>query len=323
MRRQIGEATIAVHGATVAAMAAAARLAKQGHRVTLVVADPDQVVAEAASHLLPHPVGAPSGGGTDFTFPAPWRDLFRKSGRPLEAELARHGLRLVDAPGRRLGAGAVLPPERGAQFATLRERYGVAVAERWRDLLDGLDDLWQIRRALGMERPYDARAHRRADLWPGRSVADLATGLPDDLAALVRATASTDPRRSPAVDAVWLAVERAFGRWHLVDADDTVQPARRLLEVLAGRLATRGVAITTAAPSRATATLDATPRTPRGPWYRRPGPRGPWSPRRHHYRAGEHTPAGTGAVGELFSAALATYALHRDLTGVDIQPSMT
>ncbi|MGJ3507340.1 FAD-dependent oxidoreductase [Enemella sp. A6] len=40
-----------------------------------------------------------------------------------------------------------------------------------------------------------------------------------------------------------------------------------------------------------------------------------------HYAVGPHTRSGTGVVGELFSAALAAYAVHADLTGEDIHPS--
>lgn len=308
-------ARITILGGTVAGMAAAARLAKQRHEVTLV-ADPDALVADA------DPPAA-----TDMLFPAPWRDLFRKSGRTMDAELTRHGLRLVPAPARRLGTERwELPHERGAQFTAIADRYDTHTAERWRDLLDGLDDVWQIRRRLGMEFSFDAATHRRrrAALWSDRSVADLAAGLPADLADLVRSTASEAPERSPAVDAVWLTVERTFGRWQLVDSADRVRPIGQLVEVLAGRVEQRRVTVTPDLPDTVDAVVDARRRTPRGPWYRRPTERTKqwWRRGPRRYVAGQDTPAGTGTVGELLSAALATYAVHLDLTGTDIHPSV-
>ena len=71
-------------------------------------------------------------------FPAPWRDLFRKSGRPLEAELARMGYALEPAQPATMifadGAELTLPTDRGGQYATLAAAYGSSVAERWRGL---------------------------------------------------------------------------------------------------------------------------------------------------------------------------------------------
>lgn len=311
-------ARITVIGGTLAGMAAAARLAKRRHEVTLV-ASAETLVEDAFAKISDHPVA----DDTSFAFPAPWRDLFRKSGRTLDAELARHSLTLAPAPGRMVGVDRwELPPERGAQFTVLSERFGEPVAERWRDLLDGLDTVWQHRRRLGMEFTFDPRAHRtaRGELWSDRTVADLADGLPDELADLVRSTATGAPDRSPAVDAVWLAVERTFGRWQLLDANGHTAPTSTLIEVLAGRLRQRRVQVVLEPPAHADAVVDARVHAPKGAWFRRPGPRRRL--RRNRYVCGEHTKAGTGPVGQLLSAALATYAAHLDLTGTDIHPSV-
>ena len=311
-------ARITVIGGTLAGMATAARLAKQRHEVTLV-APAETLVEDASAKISDHPVA----DATSFAFPAPWRDLFRKSGRTLDAELARHSLTLAPAPGRTIGVDRWhLPPERGAPFTVLSERFGEPVAERWRDLLDGLDTVWQHRRRLGMEFAFSPRAHRaaRGELWSDRTVADLAEGLPGELADLVHSTATRDPDRSPAVDAVWLAVERTFGRWRLLDANGRTMPTTTMIEVLAGRLRQRRVDVTPEPPAHADAVIDAHIHTPRGAWFRRPGPRRRL--RRNHYVCGEHTKAGSGPVGQLLSAALATYAAHLDLTGTDIHPSV-
>ena len=80
---------VVVIGGGLAGLAAAARLAKAGHRVELYERS-ETLGGSWAPYRLASGVmvdDAPSIIG----FPAPWRDLFRKSGRPLEAELARMG----------------------------------------------------------------------------------------------------------------------------------------------------------------------------------------------------------------------------------------
>ena len=251
-------APVAVVGGGLAGMAAAARLAKLGHPVHLferagalggswrAVEQPGTGLVDAAPAVLP--------------FPAPWRDLFRKSGRPLEAELARSGHALVPAADVRHrfadGSELILPAERGAQYAVLSTTYGRPVADRWRDLLDALDDVWQALRPLGLEHELTGRRRLprrvRGQLWARRSVAWLAASLDEPhLGAVVRSIAhrhGSVPERTPAWVAVDLAVSRTFGHWR-VQAED---PARHpddagrssvLAEVLAARLATRRVTV--------------------------------------------------------------------------------
>lgn len=290
-------------------MAVAARLAKAGHRVTLVT-DQDRLGPPELPEL--------------FTLPAPWRDLFTKSGRPLAAELARTGHKLTPVPARRV-SGLDLPAERGAQFRVLTDTFGQSVAERWRDLLDALDDVWQARRPLGLEQEFDpvGFAAARTALWWGRSVADVARRFDHPvLSAVIRASAEDDPRRSPADHAMWLAVERTFGLWRLADAEGRPAPARVLVDALAARLETRCVAITTTDPGDAAATVHASgtiPRSWRGPkpWPQRHGTRRPDGA----YTCGDHTHAGRTVAGQLLSAALAAYAVHLDLTGANIHPT--
>lgn len=233
---------LTIRGATLAAMACAARLAKLGHGVELW-ADDDLGGRWATTHEDLPPV---------VTLPATWRDLFRKSGRTLDAELSREGLAMVEAPAPTHlfpdGADLTLPTERGRQFAVLSERYGQAVAERWRDTLDDLDDVWLAARRFGVENPAAPRttADRRA-LALDRTLADVAdrAGHPH-LAQIVlsqAAIAGTGSRRAPALLASRLVVERTFGRWQLVDQSGVGQSATRLIDLLEARLATRKVRI--------------------------------------------------------------------------------
>ena len=190
-------------------------------------------------------------------FPAPWRDLFRKSGRPLEAELARAGYALVPAAAARYrfadGSELVLPTDRGEQHEALvrgvrgRRRRALARPARRARTTSG-------RRCArsGWSRAFD-RADLRRDvrrrLWSRRTVADLADRLGDpQLAAVVRSVAlpagldaRTHARRWPPRTST---VARTFGRWQVEPLPGGSGDAGRssvLVELLAQRLALREV----------------------------------------------------------------------------------
>lgn len=241
-------ARIVVVGGSLPGMAAAARLAKAGHQVT-IVEKRDRLGGRLAE---------PGAWAPVLTFPAPLKDLFRKSGRAFEAEFGRRGLRLIPAPNveHHFADGTRLswPTDRAEQWRLMSERYSPDVATRWRDLLDDLDESWQLMRPLGLEGELIDRAQitsRRHRLDPKLTIEALARRQPHPhLGSLVRDVAfrvGSDPYRTPAWLATRLSVDRMFGRWLLVDADDRPQPATAILDVLAQRLATRGVRVVTKA----------------------------------------------------------------------------
>ncbi len=242
-----------VVGGGLAGMAAAARLAKAGHPVVLYEKS-DRLGGRWAAHHLGAVLvdDAPAVLG----FPAPWRDLFRKSGRPLEAELARIGYRLEPADPIRIvfsdETELTWPSDRGEQLSALTAAYGRPVAERWRDLVDRLDHVWQALRPLGWEAELRGRRQLTADvrrrLLGRQSLAGLARGLDHPhLAALVRSVAyrqGSVPERSPALAAVDLSLDRTFGRWLVQPiAVGDVGRSSVLVEALAGRLALRKVSV--------------------------------------------------------------------------------
>lgn len=233
---------IAIIGAGLAGLAAAARLARVGHQVIVLERDePD--------------LGAGWFGAEPdvITLPATWRDLFVKSGRKLDAELDRRGLELVPAPPRRhqLSDGATLdlPTDRGAQWTYLVDRFDEPTAQAWRDLLDQLDDRWLSLRQLGLEAEFSGKltAAQRAVLRPRQSLAALAEEVPalSEVILQVAAELGQEPRRLPGWHAARLAVARNFGRWHLRDAQGRLAPATTLTELLLERLHTRGVELRT------------------------------------------------------------------------------
>ena len=239
-------------------MATAARLAKAGHPVELFERRP--VLGGRWRPVEVPGVGIVDAAPAVLGFPAPWRDLFRKSGRPLEAELARSGHALVPAAGARYrfadGAELTLPTERAEQHAVLGAAYGPAVAGRWQGLLDELDDVWQTLRPLGLEAELAHRSQLprpvRARLRSRQSLARLAAGLREPhLEALVRSVAhryGSTPERTPAWVAVELSVARRFSRWQVVPRDAQRHPADTgrssvLAEALGARLALRRVEV--------------------------------------------------------------------------------
>lgn len=252
---------LTIRGGTLAGMACAARLARLGHPVRLDLAGGPLGGRWAAERGQLPPVVA---------LPATWRDLFKKSGRPLEAELGRAGLAMVEAPPavHRFDDGdeLALPTERGRQFAVLTKRYGEGVAARWRDLLDSLDGAWLAARRFGVEHPEApwSAGDRRA-LLLDRSLADVADRAGHrHLARIVldlAPVAGTRSRRASGLLATRLVVERTFGRWQVVDAAGRAQPGGRLIELLEGRLATRRVEILDAVAGEPT--VDCLPRRPR------------------------------------------------------------
>ncbi len=249
---------VVVVGGGLAGMAAAARLAKSGYQVELHERTDRLGGRWAASTLPSGPVvdAAPAVLG----FPAPWRDLFRKSGRPMEAELARQGYALVPAEPAVVvfadGAELLWPADRGSQHAAVTAAYGRVVAERWRDLVDRLDRVWQTLRPLGWEadrRAADLNRAVRRELLGRQNLAELArsTGHPH-LEALVRSVAHRlggTPENTPAWAAVELSLQRTFGRWQVQPAGDsggtTAEAGRSslLVEVLTGRLRLRKVEV--------------------------------------------------------------------------------
>ncbi|MDN5724486.1 MAG: FAD-dependent oxidoreductase [Propionibacteriales bacterium] len=246
---------VVVVGGTLAGMAAAARLAKNRHTVLLVNPgrhlggrlSPYELISDDSDVVT---VDAMPGM---ITFPAPWRDLFRKSGRAFADETSRAGVSLVPAPAARHvfddDSELVMPTDRGVQHTVLSRAYGVAAADRWRDLVDHLDDQWQTLRPLGREAELAGRQQfeaARRELDPKRTVADLAASIDEPhLAAMINNSAwllGSDPRHAPGWCAVHLSAERRFGRWMMADAERPVRTST-LIDLLAERLGQRRVQV--------------------------------------------------------------------------------
>lgn len=240
-------ARVAVVGASFGGMAAAARLAKLGHDVTLHERD-----ADLGGSLRPvrHEGFTWDAGPTSLTLPAVIRDLFRKSGRPLERVVELEPLR----PGRRhvFADRSALDLPMGTridQVDALTALFDGHIADLWAGYVDRLAPVWDIVRRRALEAPFDGRdsfppaewkalqprrSLRRAFSRHGRSVRD------ERLAAMAldrHQLAGQDPRALPSLLGVVEYVERSFGRWRVAGG------MHDLVAALERRLDERGVTV--------------------------------------------------------------------------------
>ncbi|MET9913883.1 NAD(P)/FAD-dependent oxidoreductase [Streptomyces sp. NPDC006476] len=224
---------IAVIGAGMGAMAAAARLAVAGHRVT--VYERAETYGGAVRRFERDGFGFDTGPGL-LTLPAVYRDLFLKTGKePLEdcVELVQ-----VDPSSRHVfadGTEVSLPnASRAGVVAALDEALGAGTGQRWGDFLVRAREAWDRTRrplleeplwpnwqVLAEREPYPALPHKK--LLRTRRASTLAEigawELRDErLAALLDAHAlayGLDPRTAPASAAVLPYMEHAFGTWYV------------------------------------------------------------------------------------------------------------
>ncbi|PGH50801.1 NAD(P)/FAD-dependent oxidoreductase [Streptomyces sp. Ru87] len=250
-------ARIAVIGAGAGAMAAAARLAVAGHRVT--VHERTETYGGAVRRFERDGFAFDTGPGL-LHLPAVYRDLFVKTGKePLErcVELTQ-----VDPASRHVfadGTALSLPnASRAGVVRALDEALGAGTGARWSDLLGRARKAWDAtrrplleeplrpgageRRALGRD-PYPAAPGRRWPLPRGRRPRTLAELARRELrdpraAALLESYAlghGFDPRAVPAGAAVLPYLEQTFGSWYVRGG------MRALAEALYERCRARGV----------------------------------------------------------------------------------
>jgi phytoene dehydrogenase-like protein len=233
-------AHVVVVGGGFAGLSAAARLAKLRHDVTLV---------EASDRLGGRLHGITLGDETwpveldTVTLPGVFRDLFHKSGRPLEQVVE---LEITDGRRHVFKDKSVLDlplGNRGDQHAALVAAFG---EDDWSPWVDTYAETWDIIRRTALDqvftgRPAFDKAVRKV-LRPRNTLAALADKSFRDerLAKLVLdpvRLAGNERRVTPGFVAVSQYVERNFGRWRF--AGDL--PA--LAVALESRLAERGVTV--------------------------------------------------------------------------------
>lgn len=227
-------ARIAVIGAGMGAMAAAARLATAGHRVT--VYEREETHGGAVRRFEQDGFGFDTGPGL-LHLPAVYRDLFVKTGkRPLEecVELTQ-----VDPASVHLfadGTRLTLPnASRSGVVGALDTALAPGAGERWSDLINRARSAWDAMRRPLLEEPL--RADRAAVLGqdpypalprrgllgrkkPPRTLDEVAHHELRDprLVALLRGHALAygfDSRTAPPSSAVLAYLEHTFGTWYV------------------------------------------------------------------------------------------------------------
>jgi len=235
---------VVVIGGGLGGLAAAARLAKLGHGVTLVERDDTlggAISFEAAEGFVW------DRGAHSTLLPAVLRDLFRKSGRPLEQELDLEPVEVIRHHRFEDGSEVRLPGGSRARQIEAFDELGPDRGQAWVDHVASYTDVWETLRRHYLEVPWtpDALPRDVAAQLDSRDVLQrrLKKAFRDPRLRLVAGhrfvAEGHDLRNVPA----WLGVhgylEQQFGAWTVPGG------FARLSEVLAGRLATRGVTVRT------------------------------------------------------------------------------
>lgn len=224
-------------------MASAARLAKLGHEVTLV---------EAADHLggalapITQDGFTWDGGPTSTLLPAVTRDLFRKSGRPLERELDLEPLEVIRQHRFADRSRLLMHSSRAAQIEAF-DALGRGLGQQWVDFVASYAEDWEVLRQHYFEVPWT----------PGALPAEVAARLDsrEMLAKRIRRTFKDRRLRLvagfpfeaeghhlrdvPAWAGLAHYLEQRFGVWTLPGG------MHRLATVMEQRLATRKVRVLT------------------------------------------------------------------------------
>ena len=210
---------VVVVGGGLGGAAAAARLAKLGHHVTLI--ERLDHVGGALGYVESEGYRWDS-GPTATALPAVLRDLFRKSGRPLERELEL--VPLDPMREHRFEDGSVLPlpsGSRAAQHDAIESALGKGLGDRWLEYTHGFADTWNLLRRDYLERlwsPEHSGRETRAILSSRTSMHRQVTKAFKDerLRALAWHHAvmeGHDPRNVPAWAGMMSYVEQNFGVW--------------------------------------------------------------------------------------------------------------
>lgn len=218
-------ARIVVIGGGFGAMASAARLAKLGHQITLLERNAS---TGGAMSRIDQDGFTWDAGPTSTGMPAVLRDLFRKSGRPLAAELGDDLEPLPVLREHRFadGSSVALAPGRAAQLREWETR-GPGLGQAWATWVASFAEDWEVIRRRYAEVPWDRAPRRTPEARELLSRLDsrtmlhrrLRTSLPDEAQRLVAAypfiVEGHDPRQVPAWCGLQAYLEQRFGVWRM------------------------------------------------------------------------------------------------------------
>jgi UDP-galactopyranose mutase len=238
---------IVVIGGGFGGMASAARLAKLGHDVTVLERSP---VLGGALQSISADGFTWDAGPTTTLLPAVIRDLFRKSGRPLEREVELQPLELIrehrfeDRTVLRLPGGS-----RAGQIAAFDELGNLGGS--WSAYVDAQSETWEVLRRGYLEQPWDPALSSRelTDLLGSREMLHkrLRRVFKDERLRLVASHPFVidghDLRNVPVWMGVTAYLEQTFGSWTVPGGLSALGTA------LAERLETRQVTVEHSTPA--------------------------------------------------------------------------
>lgn len=234
---------VVVIGGGFGGLASAARLAKLGHEVTLL-----ERSTTLGGALAPVSEGGFTwdAGATSTLLPAVIRDLFRKSGRPVERELDLVQLDVLREHRFEDGTAVTLPAGRAAQIAAF-DALDPGLGRRWVDHVASYADDWDVLRRNYLETPWDRDALPRelAARLGSREMLHkrLRRTFRDDRLRMVAGhpfvAEGHDLRNVPAWAGVRAYVEQRFGAWTITGG------MAALATALGDRLVTRRVTVET------------------------------------------------------------------------------
>lgn len=212
-------AGVVVVGGGLGGAATAARLAKLGHDVTLLERL-DRVggvvgFLEAGGYRW-------DTGPTATALPAVLRDLFRKSGRPLDRELELVPVEPVREHRFEDGTSVALPSgSRTAQHAAIEEGLGPGSGDAWLDYTHAFADTWNLLRRDYLERPWSPEhvGKQTRSLLTGRTTLHkmVTRAFKDErlraMATYPAVMEGHDPRNVPAWVGMSAYLEQNFGVW--------------------------------------------------------------------------------------------------------------
>ncbi len=238
-------ARVAVVGGGLGGCASAVRLAKLGHQVTLVERLPS---VGGAVGFVESDGFRWDAGPSSTALPAVLRDLFRKSGRPLEREAELVPVQPMREHRFPDGTRLALPSgSRGAQLAAVDATLGAGLGRQWVDHVHGFAGTWDRLRRDWFERPYAPGVTAKetdALLRSRQSMQKAVTGRFKDSRLRVLALhhavqGGHDPRRVPAWFGLVDYLEQNFGTWTFPGGFGV------LADLLGKRLAERRVTVLT------------------------------------------------------------------------------
>ena len=220
-------ANIAIIGAGIGGMSAAARLAKAGHEVT-IYENSDRSGGKCRTEWFGD--YAFDTGPSLLTLPAVYRDLFLKTGKRIEHVL---NIKPVDPAFNYHfsdGSSVLFPNLSNPNtYNEIEKSYGLAAGNQWKELINRAERMWEVSREPFIESELNSifsllkRKNLLRDIKeiaPFTSLRKLSEKLKLDphLQMIVDRYATytgSDPRSAPAVLLTIAFVESTFGAWHI------------------------------------------------------------------------------------------------------------